>query len=702
MKSIMMKKLMRPDGLLAVVCAAALGSAFATTREWSGGDGGDLATDSNWTTVSDGGTVSNYFRTGGTGLTLSQDYTFSGLVQVETDNSYLSFDIGKDRTLTFSDSFFCNAHNATVELLSGTYVTPNGKDFVPCSSSGWGDLKQNNVFRIKGADTYLNVNGRMMLAYKSNNAVFELTDGAHFYSSSTGGLDPGNNNPQNSKVKILNGASFVSDQAYAFCANKGLTTIVSNATMTIINGWSSGSIGGTDCLVGVYDGGKLEMQQGHIFIAGPRSKLVVEGEGSCVTSCVTGKIGYQGYGESSLIVTNNGYAIFCRGLHIGGDKATAYDDKGNPIASPSNLVHVTTGGRLVCNGGTYSDEALTIGDFYNKGADTNDNPLSDDQKGNINNGYSRLFVENGGSVSNPGWYSTILGCKSSSNRIDVTSGGRFANVGPFRIGDQPEAKGNVVRVYDGGILEQNGSGIWIGKQGSSNRFEVANATATFANGDQIIYVGFTNCTGNAMSIQPGGHFLGRSGENRTGKIYVGYGANTEDPAPGHDSLLEVLGGELSVKEVQVGLNGSSGNTVVISNGTVDVSYFASSHFDTTNALVIKGTTPSLAGDTVHINTNTEVVFDFADGVYEAAPITGGINIHEGSTVRFTNVESLRRAENRRCELVRTTGTDPVITDEILASWQAALPERCSLRRSSDGKAILFHASSDYGSLFIIR
>lgn len=698
-----MNKIMRIKSLLALIYVAAFGTAFATTREWSGGDGGDLATDSNWTTVSDGGTVSNYFRTGGTGLTLSQDYTFSGLVQVETDNSYLSFDIGKDRTLTFSDSFFCNAHNATIELLSGTYVTPNGKDFVPCSGSGWGDKKQNNIFRIKGADTHITVNGRLMPSYNSNNALFELTDGASWYSSSSGGLNTGNGNSHNLTVSILNGASFLSDQAYAFCANRGQRTIVSNATMTIINGWSSGSIGGTDCLVGVYDGGKLEMQQGHIFIAGSRSKMVIAGEGSCVTSSISGKIGYQGYGESSLIVTNNGYAIFCRGLQIGGDKATAYDDKSNAIASLSNFVHVTTGGRLVCNGGTYSDEALTVGDFYNKGADTKKSPLPDDQKGNVNNGYSRLLVDNGGIVSTPSWYATIVGCKSSSNRIEVTSNGSFTNVGKFWIGYQPEAKGNVVRIFDGGNFLQNGAGIHIGYEGSSNRFEVANATATFANGDQIIYVGFTNCTGNVMSIQPGGKFLGRSGEkqDRTGVIYVGYGENTEDALPGHDSLLEVLGGELSVKQVQVGVNGSTGNSVVISNGTVDVSYFASSHSDTANALVIKGTTPSLTGDTVHIQANTEVVFDFADGVYEAAPITGGINIHEGATVRFENVEHLHKAEKRRCELVSSTGDNSIISTETLAAWRAALPERCKLRLSSDGKVLSFTAEGN-GLMLIIR
>lgn len=697
-----MNKIMRIKSLLALIYVAAFGTAFATTREWSGGDGGDLATDSNWTTVSDGGTVSNYFRTGGTGLTLSQDYTFSGLVQVETDNSYLSFDIGKDRTLTFSDSFFCNAHNATIELLSGTYVTPNGKDFVPCSGSGWGDKKQNNIFRIKGADTHITVNGRLMPSYNSNNALFELTDGASFYSSSSGGLNTGNGNSHNLTVSILNGASFLSDQGYAFCANKGQRTIVSNATMTIINGWSSGSIGGTDCLVGVYDGGKLEMQQGHIFIAGSRSKMVIAGEGSCVTSSVTGKIGYQGYGESSLIVTNNGYAIFCRGLQIGGDKATAYDDKSNAIASPSNFVHVTAGGRLVCNGGTYSDEALTVGDFYNKGADTNKSPLPKDQKGNINNGYSRLLVDNGGIVSTPGWYATIVGCKSSSNRIEVTSNGSFTNVGKFWIGYQPEAKGNVVRIFDGGNFLQNGAGIHIGYEGSSNRFEVANATATFANGDQIIYVGFTNCTGNVMSIQPDGKFLGRSGENqdRTGVIYVGYGENAEDALPGHDSLLEVLGGELSVKQVQVGVNGSTGNTVVISNGTVDVNYFISSHSSTANSLVIKGTKSLLKGDTVNIASGSETVFDFADGVYEEAPIQGNINISEGATIRFENVEHLHNAENRRCELMRSDKAMG-ITEETLAQWRNAMPERCRINLSSDGKVLTFGAANN-GLMLIIR
>ena len=85
----------------------------------------------------------------------------------------------------------------------------------------------------------------------------------------------------------------------------------------------------------------------------------------------------------------------------------------------------------------------------------------------------------------------------------------------------------------------------------------------------------------------------------------------------------------------------------------------------------------------------------------AAPITGGINIHEGATVRFENVEHLHKAEKRRCELVSSTGDNSIISTETLAAWRAALPERFKLRLSSDGKVLSFTAEGN-GLMLIIR
>lgn len=687
-----MTNTMRIKSLLVVLYAATLGTAFATSREWSGGDGGDLATDSNWTVTGEG-TTTNFFRTGGLGLTLSENYTLSNRVQVETDGSHLTFDLGADKTLTFADLYFCNAHNTTVELLSGRFETPQGKDFTPCSGDGWGYRNNNNTFRIKGKDTYFNAKGRFMVAYNSNNATVEITDGAYFNVTSTGNFNTGNGNPADTTVNILNGATLYSDQGYAFTANTRLRTIVSNATMTIVNGWSAGTEGGKDCFVGVYDGGKLTIEKGHVFLAGPRAKMVVDGEGSEATASVSLYVGMKNHSEVTFAVTNNGYAYFPRGVYVGGKWRVDGNDK--PYSSVSNFVHVTTGGLLSCNGATYVDEAMTVGDYYDKGDSAS---LADESlQGNINNGFSRVLVENGGDITNGGWYAIVLGNKSSSNRVEVAAGGHFYNVGPVRIGYHPEAKGNVLRVSDGGLFEQNGSGFWLGqKGGSSNSIEVANATFTFGNWDQHIYIGYTNCTGNAMRILPNGKFLGRSGEKkeRSGVVYVGNAYSTEDPAPGHDSLLEVLGGELSVKQVQVGVNGSSGNTVVISNGTVDVSYFVSSHSETANTLVIKGTNSLLKADTINLTANSEVVFDFADGVYTSAPLLGGVNIRDGALVRFENTAHLHNAENRRCELARNDDKEIEITDETLAAWRNALPERCRLSLSSDRKVLSFAASNN--------
>lgn len=681
---------------ISFLCAAsaALCVTSATAgREWSGAAGLDLADAANWTETSADG---HWFKTDAEGLTLAADGTFADVVTVNKDGIRLTFDIGRDRALRFGSNYFCDANDATVEFLSGTYESTSGKDFVPLSSSNWGVRKQRNVFRLKGKDTHFKANGRFMLSYNSNFGTFEMDDGATF----VGQLSFGNANPKDMTVNVLNGSALTNAEVCSFFGNDRTRTTVSNATFTVRNGWNFTTEGGQDAWLGIREGGRFTIENGPLFVNGVRAKVVVDGPGGTM-SAMTAYIGMKKYGEATLTVSNGGRAEFLRGVNLGGRTSTSVDDQGNAVASVSNLLHVTSGGVLVCGGQTYVDEALTIGDFWDK---SNANAV----QGNAANGGSRVLIEDGGIVSNTTWYSTLIGNMSSSNCLEVTSGGRFDSVGPIRLGAKAASCGNVLRVVDGGVVAENGSGLWIGYEGSSNLCEVANATMTVGNGNQTVYVGFTNCTGNVLRILPGGRLLGQrleDSETRYGYVYLGYAANTE-AVGGRDGRLEVLGGELSVNHLQVGVNGSSGNTLIVSNGTIEVGYFALAHSQTQNKLVLKGTSPEIRVDgTGNVLSAGEVVFDFADGVCEKAPLHGvGMGkwrFADGTKVRFENVGLLPESKNHRCELVRNDETEIEISDATLAEWRKALPERCRLHLSADRKRLTFTASRA-GLAIVIR
>ena len=669
--------------LATAACTAALGAAaFAdAAREWTGATSADLSVAENWSELAGGTDNVSYFKKDATGLTLAADYAFPGGVLVNADGIHLSFDLGAGRTLTFPSTYYCDANNTTVELLSGTYEN-TASELVLLSSSSWGVVKKGNTFRIKGKDAFLKATKNVIFSYNSQGCTFEMDDGAKF----EGQFRFGNANPKDMTIRILNGATLTTSSSIGFFSNARTQSVISNATVTMAGTRDASSVG-ADATLDILDGGVLKITSSPFSINGTRAKVRVDGKGSTISASQI-FVGLNKGGEDTLTITNGAYVSAASGVYVGGNNTTKQG--GGWLAngsSCSNLLHVTGNAVLACGGTAFNTEALTIGDLDNE-----------------TNGWSRLLVDAGGVVSNTTWYSTAVGWSSSFNRFDLKDG-FYSGVGNIRLGWNATSVGNVLSVTDGGELMQNGGPIHVGYAGSSNLCEVLDGTLTFGNG-QICYVGYTNCVGNVLRIGEKGKFLGRDKDvsDVAGKIYVG---NAAGETAGREGRLEVLGGRVEISSISLGYGGSADNALVVSNGTIAATSLYLADGGTRNSLVVKGTNSLVsvngaAGATA--KTGTEITFDFADGAYASAPLRGlgtsGWAFQDGATVKFANVAALRQGSVRKCELVRNDQKAISISDATLAAWRAALPDGCSLKLSSDKKALTF-ALKD-GLMLIVR
>ena len=687
----------------ASIAAAAL--ALASTAKgdwtWSGGNNADLSDPANWT----GSNGAYLIPASASGLYLSQDWTCPTHMTLNTDGTTVSFDLGAERTLTFSDfQFFFTAKNSTVEFLSGTLAN-TAKEMNLLSAGEWGTNIGGNTFRLKGANTFLDSTKGSIFSYHGTGSTFEICDGARF----NGGFRYGNSNPKSQTLFVHSGGAFTNTSTSGYVTPSGCTglqTIVSNATFSV----PSSGITYAGNIQSFAAKSRATVYTSGAFTLGSASGYngnSLEVSGSSRLSAQMLQVGAGGSTLNEALLTGAGTEVVGnRGLYVGGRNSSGV----------SNTVTVADSAILQISEGVSGYDNLVVG---------------------YSGGWNRLVIESGAVVTNYASGSPRLGQNSSHNAIEI-NGGRLNSARCLRIGDSVGANSNTlaiadgvfrggtyyctfrvggdggsfneVEVRDGGLLELGVSRGWTGRHPG--------------NGNDNSYVGFGNgASCNAIRVLEGGVFrcpettkYGQDSYHTGSKLNIGFAANT------CSNRLEVLGGTAKIGIIYVGGTNetSVANALVVSNGTVnaasvyvsqDTTLPAGTPFAAPNTLLVKGTN-SLVKTTANLifYEKGELSLDLADGVYGTIPLqaTGGaLEFKTGSTIKVKNTKAIARAGSAKVVVARRSAGAITLASGLLETWNAALvadkeTKGCELSLANNDKDLVLKIGGEAATILCFR
>jgi len=665
---------------------------------WSGGDNADLSDSANWT-----GSSGNYlFGASASGLYLSQNWTTDKLLQVGSNGATVIFDLGADKTLTFSgDQAFFNANNAIVEFASGT-IENTANEVNLLSSTDWAAKRNENIFRLTGANTLFKATKGAIHSYNGTSNIFEVANGAVF----TGALRFGNTNPSYQRIYIHDGATMTNTSSQAGgSSGTGLRTTVDNATF-VCSGYDL-SVGGKEAWFEFLNGSTGAVPDKKFLLGNGSSsvsnKLVVSGGSNL--SAATLRIGASGSTWNKALVTGDGTFVDAQyGLYIGG--------LGTDGTGVSNAVTVADGAQVSVTQHSSGHQSLGVG--YSGG-------------GNL------LTIESGSIVTNGASGTPYLGYASSNNRI-VVNGGTLHSSRCLVLGNNSGANSNSLSVANGTF--RGGSYFCtfrVGGSGSFNLAEVGDggllelmmsrgwAGRNPGNGNDNSYVGFGNgASHNVLRVLAGGTVItpsayGNSSFASGAKLNVGLDRNT------CSNRFEVLGGTAKIGQIYIGGTNetSVGNTMVVSNGTVNASKVFVSQTDTlpsgvsfsaVNALEIAGANSLVQTESeMRFYDKAELSLDFADGAYVTVPLLankGTLQFDTGSMISVKNVASLRSAGGAKVTIARRTAGAITLAAGLLDTWNAALAaddetKGCAFSLANDGKDLMLKLPSTLGMTVIV-
>ena len=687
----------------ASIAAAAL--ALASTAQadwtWSGGNNADLYDPANWT----GSNGAYLIPANASGLYLSQNWTCVTNMHLTADGTTVSFDLGSERTLSFSDfQFFFTAKNATVEFLSGTIMN-TAKEMNLLSSDNWGTNIGGNTFRLKGANTFLDSTKTSIFSYHGSGSTFEICDGARF----NGGFRYGNSNPKSQTLFIHDGGAFTNTSASGHVTqngNTGLRTIVSGATFSVPSGpitytGSDQSFAAKDSAT-VYTSGA--------FTLGNKSEYngnSLEVSGGSSLSAQMMQVGTGGSALNEALITGAGTEVDSkRGLYVGGRNSSGV----------SNTVTVADHAILKITEGVSGYDNLVIG---------------------ASGGWNSLVVESGAVVTNYASGTPRLGQNSSHNSIDI-EGGKLHLARCIHIGDSAGADSNTVSIANG--VFRGGTYYCAfhvgGNGGSFNEVEVRNGGLLElgvsrgwtgrnpGNGNDNSYVGFgSGASCNAIRVLTGGVFrcpdvakYGQDSYHTGSKLNIGFSANT------CSNRLEVLGGTAKIGIIYVGGTNetSVANALVVSNGTVnsssvyvsqDTTLPAGTPFAAPNTLLVKGTS-SLVKTTANLvfYEKGELSLDLTDGVYGTIPLqaTGGaLEFKTGSTIKVKNTKAIARAGSAKVVVARRSAGAITLASGLLETWNAALvadkeTKGCEFSLANNDKDLVLKIGGEAATILCFR
>ncbi len=668
------------------------GGAFADWT-WNGGNNADISDPANWT-----GTDGAYlFPASASGLYLSQNWTCATNMHLTADGTTFSFDLGADKTITFSDfQYFFYSKNSTVEFLSGTIVNTT-KEMNLLSDQTWGRQNGGNTFRLKGANTFLDARAGAIFSYHGSGSTFEICDGARF----NGAFRYGNTNPTNQKLYIHDGGAFTNTASKHETPAGAIEVLVSNAIFSAasVNFKGSGQSfkatgGSTINSTGWFTFGNSSGSSGN--------SMEVSGGSSLSAQLLN-----FGAAESALndiLITGEGTEVDAQyGLYLGGRDSSGL----------SNTVTVADGALMKITKSQSGYQNMVIGH---------------------DGGWNKLVVKSGAVVTNEATASPRLGWYSSNNSIEI-DGGRI-NVGRgIIVGDDAGANSNKISVANGGILRSGayycvfrvgGSGgcyneLEIGDDGLVEIMYYKDWAGRYGNGTDNSYVGYGDgASCNVIRVLEGGVLRcpwswGTDITWAPTKLNLGFDRNT------CSNRLEVLGGAVKIGRIYVGGTNetSVANALVVSNGTVytkclyvsqDTTLPDGTPFTAPNSVVVKGTNSVVKTNAELIFYNkSELVLDLADGAFVGIPLqatVGTLEFKEGSTIDIDHARAVSRMGGATMVIARRTDGAITFADGLLDSWNASLHSkaktiRCNLYTENSGKDLVLKVHNA-GLVLVVR
>ncbi len=356
------------------------------------------------------------------------------------------------------------------------------------------------------------------------------------------------------------------------------------------------------------------------------------------------------------------------------------------------------------------------------------------------------------------------GRKSSGYHVEIVDGATV-ECGQWKVGnDSANANSNTVLVAAGGLLRAPGQEGLIGEKGSFNAVTVSNGTlsaktvrlGTVAGSSNNVlriagaaaslvmsgwsWTPFGPSSGNTVVIDDHANIGIRDGSqlafclndatpstNNTFRVENGATFTTRYVYPakvaGSTGNLVSVGADATLDIFDLNLSANSGNELVISNGTVrysgDYGFFIGG-----DAATGKGNVCRVKGPRAKIRSTNDsdskkffstfrngalLEFDVSEFVEaNAEPIfdVRNFGMNAGTTLSVVGVEAMQKRIARTTTLVLAQvpeGTRLSIDADVLAAAQAALPPRCSLSVSADGRQLRFRAKRlNVGALVIIR
>lgn len=310
-----------------------------------------------------------------------------------------------------------------------------------------------------------------------------------------------------------------------------------------------------------------------------------------------------------------------------------------------------------------------------------------------------VLVAAGGSLRAPG-QEGLIGEKGSFNAVTVSNGTLSAKT--VRLGTVAGSSNNVLRIAGADAkLEMNswdwrpfgpttGNSVVIDDQASLGA--LAGSKVKFCSSDTV------PSTNNAFRVESGATFT-------TGAVYPA-------DAAGSTGNLVYVGADatLAVADV-VNLSANSGNALVVSNGTVrysgDYGFFIGGD-DATG----KGNVCRVKGPRAKIRSTNDSdskkffstfrkgallefdVSEFAEANAEPIFDVRNFGMNAGTALSVIGIEAMQKQIAHATTLVLAQvpeGTKLSIDADVLSAAQAALPPRCSLTLSADGRQLLFCA-----------
>ena len=321
-----------------------------------------------------------------------------------------------------------------------------------------------------------------------------------------------------------------------------------------------------------------------------------------------------------------------------------------------------------------------------------------------------VLVADGGSLLAPG-QEGLIGEKGSFNAVTVSNGTLSAKT--VRLGTVAGSSNNVLRIAGANAKLEMSSWDWrpFGPTSGNSVVIDDHANVGIRDGSQLDFCSSdtTPSTNNTFCVENGATFTTR---------YV-YPAKVA----GSTGNRVYVGADATLDLIDLNLSANSANELVISNGTVrysgDYGFFVGGDAatGTGNVCRVKGARAKIRStndseDKKFFSTfrnGALLEFDvseFSEANVEPIFDVKNFGMNAGTTLEVVGIEAMQKQIEKATTLVLaqvSEGAKISIDADVFAAAQAALPPRCSLTLSSDGRQLLFRAKRlNVGAMLIIR